>query len=79
MSQLAEMEAPSTPFVDRRTYESVIAPVCERRQFSNNHDDLSPAARELAQAVDRYKLSHRRRFITFEEMLGVIESLGYRK
>lgn len=79
MSQLAEMEAPSPAFIDRRSYESVIAPVCERRQFSNSHDDLSPAARELAQAVDRYKLTHRRRFITYEEMLGVVESLGYRK
>ena len=27
----------------------------------------------------QYKLIHRRRFITYDEMLGVIESLGYHK
>jgi hypothetical protein len=67
------------PFVDRRSYENGFAPGRERRQFSNSHDELSLAARELAQAVDQYKLIHRRRFVTYEEMLGVVESLGYRK
>jgi hypothetical protein len=33
----------------------------------------------LADAIDSYKLAHRRRFITFEEMLGVVRSLGYNK
>ncbi|MGA2798500.1 MAG: hypothetical protein ABSE63_13040 [Thermoguttaceae bacterium] len=51
--------------------------VCDRRQFSNSHEELSPDAAELARAIDQYKLFHRRRFITFEEMLGVIKSLGY--
>ena len=51
----------------------------ERRQFTNSHEELSPAARELARAIDTYKLRHRRRFITFEEMLSVIQSLGYSK
>ena len=54
-------------------------PICERRQFGNSHDDLSPDAAELAQAIDQYKLLHRRRFITFEEMLAVVKSLGYRR
>ena len=54
-------------------------PTRERRQFTNSHDELSPAAQELARAIDAYKLMHRRRFITFEEMLSVIESLGYHK
>ena len=53
--------------------------ICERRQFANSHDDLSPEAAELAQAIDQYKLLHRRRFITFEEMLSVVQSLGYRR
>jgi hypothetical protein len=77
MSQIAEA-APA--FVDRRspTVHSN-PPGVERRQFTNNHDSLSPLARELATAIDEYKLRHRRRFITYEEMLGVIQSLGYRK
>ena len=77
MSQ--SLETPSVPFIDRRSYEPSTTPARERRQFTNSHDELSPAARELAQAVDRYKLDHRRRFVTYEEMLEVIESLGYRK
>ena len=78
MTQVAE--APSTPFVDRRNYDEFPAnPAVERRQFSNSHDDLSPEARELALAIDGYKMRHRRRFITYEEMLAVVCSLGYRR
>ena len=51
----------------------------ERRQFSNSYEDLSPDARELAQAIDNYKLQHRRRFISFEEMLYIIKMLGYQR
>ncbi len=54
-------------------------PVCDRRQFGNSHEGLSPDAAELAQAIDHYKMRHRRRFITFEEMLAVIRSLGYHR
>lgn len=54
-------------------------PVIERRQFTNSHDELSPAARELGIAIDRYKLTNRRRFITYEEILHVVTSLGYSK
>ena len=68
------------PFVDRRNYTvQTGAPQRERRQFTNSHDDLTPDARELAQAIDSYKLVHRRRFITYEEMLAVVKSLGYRR
>jgi hypothetical protein len=67
-------------FVDRRIYEfDVGPPAMERRQFSNTHDNLSPEARELAVAIDSYKMRHRRRFITYEEMLSVVKSLGYGK
>ncbi|MDG2381502.1 MAG: hypothetical protein P8N76_07500 [Pirellulaceae bacterium] len=78
---MADATIPSTPgFVDRRNYGSkTVAPVVERRQFTNSHSDLSPRARELAQAIDEYKLHHRRRFITYEEMLAIIEELGYQK
>ena len=74
------LDPPLTTFLDRRSHESAIGvPTRERRQFTNSHDELSLPARELAQAIDRYKLRHRRRFITFEEMLAVVQSLGYRK
>jgi hypothetical protein len=76
----ATVELPPELFVDRRTS----APTTEgggreRRQFANSHDELSPDAAELARAIDGYKLQHRRRFITFEEMLAVIKSLGYNR
>ena len=68
------------PFVDRRNYINPnAAPQRERRQFTNSHEELSPEARDLAQAIDSYKLMHRRRFITYEEMLAVIKSLGYKR
>ena len=70
----------ATAFVDRRSYEAGANPAGgERRQFTNNYDGLSAEAMELAQAIDTYKLHHRRRFITFEEMYQVITSLGYHK
>jgi hypothetical protein len=67
-------------FVDRRQSEpNGSGPGVERRQFANSYSDLTPDAAELAQAIDLYKLSHRRRFITYEEMLDVVKSLGYHK
>jgi len=72
--------APVSDFHDRRAGEQVgLSPVADRRQFHNSTDGLSPAAGELAQAIDAYKLRHRRRFITYEEMISVIKSLGYHK
>ena len=65
-------------FVERRT-ASVDRSGFERRQFTNSHADLSPEAAELAGAIDQYKLRHRRRFITYEEMLHVVKDLGYSK
>ncbi len=65
-------------FVDRRGPSQVNEELpFERRQFANSYDELSPDAAELARAIDGYKVQHRRRFITFEEMLAVIKSLGY--
>jgi hypothetical protein len=49
----------------------------KRSRRRNSHDDLSPETADLARAMDSYKLVHRRRFITFEEMLAVVKSLGY--
>ncbi len=74
------LSPPLAPFVDRRTHEPGVGrPLQERRQFANSYEDLSPEARELATSIDEYKLMHRRRFITYEEMLAVIKSLGYSK
>lgn len=70
----------TSQFVDRRTQGDGTPPAGrERRQFANSHSELSPEAQELAQAIDGYKLAHHRRFITYEEMLTVIKSLGYHK
>ena len=74
------LSPPDATFTERRSYDPGIGqPERERRQFANSHEELSTDARELALAIDEYKLVHRRRFITYEEMLGVVKSLGYRK
>src|SRR5262245_27827697 len=65
-------------FVDRRgPVDLAEQPLFERRQFANSYEELSPEAADLARAIDGYKVQHRRRFVTFEEMLSVIKSLGY--
>jgi hypothetical protein len=67
-------------FVDRRDRRGSAAfGGIERRQFTNSHSELTPDAAELANAVDQYKLQHRRRFINYEEMLSLVKSLGYAK
>jgi hypothetical protein len=77
---LASPTVATDAFIDRRgAAPAGNEPVFERRQFANSYEELSPAAAELARAIDGYKVQHRRRFITFEEMLSVIKSLGYSK
>lgn len=68
-------------FVDRRSGERGERPlgVPERRQFRASPTAARPEVNELASAVDQYKLTRHRRFITYEELYNVIESLGYRK
>jgi len=51
----------------------------ERRQFVDSRQTFRPEVIELAEAVDQYKLRHRRRFITFEELYDVMSELGYHK
>lgn len=65
-------------FVDRRGSGATPSGY-ERRQFGNSHKGLSAEARELAEAIDAYKLENRRRYVTFEEMLDVMHTLGYAK
>ena len=70
----------SSEFVDRRSPSDATSTVSmERRQFGNNHSGLSPDAQELGEAIDRYKLVNRRRYITYEEILSVVKELGYTK
>ena len=77
---LSNSTTPSQEFVDRRNPDvQRNSPGLERRQFSDGRDGLSDDARELGQAIDQYKLQHCRRYISYEEMLGVIRSLGYEK
>jgi hypothetical protein len=72
--------AEQSEFIDRRDpFTPAEGQGRERRQFINSHVELSPDAAELARAIDTYKLSHRRRFINFEEMLSIVKSLGYRR
>lgn len=63
-------------FVDRRT-NSGSAPQVERRQFSSSYSELTPAGAELGVAVDQYKMNNRRRFVTYDEILDIVKSLGY--
>ena len=78
MEQLIEQKP--SEFVDRRQSPDEGKPIgVERRQFSNSHDSMQPEVAELAETIDQYKLRHRRRFITFEELYDVIASLGYHK
>jgi hypothetical protein len=68
----------SPGFVDRRKGDPSGRGM-ERRQFGNSYRHLSEAGQELAEAIDAYKLQNRRRYVTTDEMLEVIYSLGYRK
>ncbi len=80
MTQLSTPPSAAEPFVERRNpIATATPPGVERRQFTNSHSELSPDAREMAVAIDEYKLQHRRRFITYEEMLSVFQSLGYHR
>ena len=36
-------------------------------------------AKELAAALDQYKMIHRRRYLSFEEMMAILHSMGYRR
>ncbi len=67
------------PFAERRQSGGPRKDGGERRQFVDSRQTFRPEVIELAEAVDQYKLRHRRRFITFEELYDVIAELGYRK
>lgn len=67
-------------FVDRRNSENKSKfDGQEQRQFTNSYSSMKPDVAELAHAVDQYKMLHRRRFVTYEELFEVMSSLGYHK
>lgn len=71
---------PEVPRVERRQSGSRNEFAgAERRQFASSHEGLSPEGRELAEAIDHYKLQHRRRYITHDETLDVLRTLGYHR
>ena len=84
----AVLDAPSAPAADRtpafgssfdrRTnFAAAAGRTVERRQFAATHATGRPEVDELANAVDRYKLENRRRFITYAELYDVFVGLGY--
>ncbi len=77
MQQLVEQK--NAGFVDRRSSTDNGRQGPERRQFTNSHDGMAPEVAEMAEAIDTYKSSHRRKFITYQEIYDVIFELGYRK
>jgi hypothetical protein len=75
-----QSDAQTSPgFIDRRQASGMRKEGGERRQFIDSRRTFRPEVIELAEAVDQYKLRHRRRFITFEELYDVIAELGYQK
>jgi len=75
--QLTSTQSPD--FVDRRAARGADDMKVERRQFKDGNRSVRPEVAEFADAVDEYKISHHRRFITFEELFDVMTSLGYHK
>jgi hypothetical protein len=51
----------------------------ERRQFAESRDAMHPDVRELAEAIDAFKMSHHRRYVTLVEVFEVFKGLGYHK
>ncbi len=77
MSNLAN---PEVAFADRRSSNpETAAPGFERRQFQDGNRSERSEVVEFATAVDQYKIANRRRFITFDELFDVFESLGYHR
>ena len=64
-------------FAERRRENEGSGGGAERRQFGTSRTSFRPEVNELAEAVDRYKLTNRRRFITYEELYDVMIDLGY--
>jgi len=79
MLQQIDQPAVQPAFQDRRNADQGSEAGRERRQFRDGNRSARPEVAELADAVDDYKSSNRRRFITFEELFDVMQGLGYHK
>lgn len=80
MIQANVAEPTGSMFTDRRQRDAGASPAgTERRQFRDGDRSSRPEVAELANAIDDYKVAHRRRFITFEELFDVMTSLGYHR
>jgi hypothetical protein len=79
MLQQIEQPGAQSQFQDRRRSDQSSERGRERRQFCDGKRSSRPEVVELAEAVDDYKLRNCRRFITFEELFDVMQSLGYHK
>jgi hypothetical protein len=75
--QLSSTTSPD--FIERRSSASNDPTGFERRQFRDGNRSVRPEVEQFANAVDDYKITHRRRFITFEELYDVMMSLGYHR
>jgi hypothetical protein len=74
------VETSSGMYADRRKSYPDYSPLGrDRRQFGANYDDLTAPGRDIAIAIDRYKVDHHRRFINADELLSIILSAGYRR
>jgi hypothetical protein len=71
--------ARSETFVDRRGRSDASPVGAERRQFSGNYNELSPEGKRLADAIDQYKLCHRRRVVNPDELVAILQTAGYRQ
>lgn len=81
VSALQQPGQSTQTFEDRRNRSGEARPegLPERRQFRDARNYSNPEAAELGDAIDQYKMDHRRRFITWDELYDVIRNLGYEK
>lgn len=67
------------PLSDRRQRSRSSQDGMERRQFDSNYSELTAAGAELGKAIDSYKVANRRRYVTYDEVLSVLGTLGYER
>ena len=81
VSALQQPGQSTQTFEDRRNRSGEARPegLPERRQFRDARNYSNPEEAELGDAIDQYKMDHRRRFITWDELYDVIRNLGYEK
>ena len=76
---LPTIQSQELPFVDRRQQLVSSQGTGERRQFGNSYHNLTSEGKQLAEAIDAYKVQCRRRYITTDELLRVLSDLGYKQ